>query len=201
MTSRSGEYFDRGLDFFAAMAGRLRADDWERATPCAGWNARDVLGHLASTVGVATSVMRGTKPAWPEVARPGDLVVGEPVEFWRGTAARAREVLRDADLEREMETPLGRTAGDDISIPVIDLYVHTWDLGAAVGTVIEIPDEVIAYAHDYVDPLPEDVVRGDDRAFALPAGAPAGATPTERFVAWTGRDPARWFPEADRPRA
>jgi hypothetical protein len=67
------------------------------------------------------SVMRGEQPTWPEVARPGDLVEGESVEFWRGTVVQARDVLRDADLAWEMETPLGRTVADDLSVPVIDL--------------------------------------------------------------------------------
>ena len=42
-------------------------------------------------------------------------------------------MLRTADLARVMETPLGRTVADDLAIPVIDLYVHAWDLGAAAG--------------------------------------------------------------------
>ena len=63
---------------------------------------------------------------WP---RPGDLVEGDPAEFWRGTVVQAREVLRNADLARVMETPLGRTVADDLSIPVIDLYVPSASMG------------------------------------------------------------------------
>jgi hypothetical protein len=85
-----------------------------------------------------------------------------------------------------METPLGRTVADDLAIPVIDLYVHAWDLGAAV----EIPADVIGFAHAYIDPLPDDMVRGEDRAFGPPIPVPADATPTDRFIAWTGRRPA-----------
>lgn len=69
---------------------------------------------------------------------------------------------------------------------MIDLYVHAWDLGAAVS-IDEIPADVIDFAHSYIDPLPEDVVRGDNRAFGPRAPVPVGATPTERFIAWTGR--------------
>ncbi|HEX5115659.1 MAG TPA: TIGR03086 family metal-binding protein [Pseudonocardiaceae bacterium] len=187
MSSRSGELFDQGLDFFAAAAARLRAEDWERPTPCAGWTARDVLGHLTMTAGYATGVMGGPQPTFPDVARPGDLVDGDPVEWWRATAERARDALRDADLDRAMETPLGRTVADDLAIPVIDLYVHAWDLGTVIGSDVEIPADLIDYAHGYVDPLPVDLVRGDGRAFALPVPVAATATPTERFIAWTGR--------------
>jgi hypothetical protein len=123
------------------------------------------------------------------VAPPGDLVEGDPVEFWRGTVVQARDVLRNADLARVVETPLGRTVADDLAIPVIDLYVHAWDLGFVAGVAVEIPADVIEYAHAYIDPLPEELVRGEDRAFAPQIRLPASATPTEAFIAWTGRRP------------
>lgn len=189
MSSRSGELFDQGLDFFTTIITQLSDDDWDRPTPCAGWTARDVLGHLATSANVAISTMQGQQPTWPDVARPGDLVDGDPAEFWRGTVARARDVLRTADLARVMETPLGRTVADDLSIPVIDLYVHAWDVGAAAGIAVEIPAGVIDYAHAYIDPLPDEIIRGDNRAFGPQTRVPATATPTERFIAWTGRRP------------
>ena len=187
MSSRSGELLDRGLDFFTAIITRLGEDDWERPTPCAGWTVRDVIGHLATSTNVGISTMQGRPPTWPDAARPGDLVEGDPAGFWRGTVARARDVLRDADLARVMETPLGRTVADDLAIPVIDLYVHAWDLGAAAGIAVEIPADVIDYAHAYIDPLPDEMIRGEGRAFGPQTRVPAGATPTEQFIAWTGR--------------
>jgi uncharacterized protein (TIGR03086 family) len=180
---------DQGLDFFATVITRLGEDDWERPTPCAGWTARDVLGHLATSMRVGISVMQGREPTWPDVARPGEIVEGDPAGFWRGVVVEVRDVLRNADLARVMETPLGRTVADDLSIPVIDLYVHAWDLGAAAGIAVEIPAGVIDFAHDYIDPLPDDMIRGDDRAFGPQIHLPASATPTERFIAWTGRRP------------
>jgi uncharacterized protein (TIGR03086 family) len=192
MSSQSGELLDQGLGFFTAIAIRLGDDDWERPTPCAGWTARDLLGHLATTISSAVSIMQNQPPTWPDAARPGDLVEGDPLEFWRDAVVPARDVLRNADLARVMETPLGRTVADDLSIPVIDLYVHAWDLGAAVSIAVDIPAGVIDYAHAYIDPLPDDMVRGEGRAFGPQTPVPAGATPTERFIAWTGRRPSQW---------
>ncbi|HEX5294885.1 MAG TPA: TIGR03086 family metal-binding protein [Streptosporangiaceae bacterium] len=188
MSSRSGELLDQGLDFVTGIIIRLGEPDWERPSPCAGWTARDVVGHLAATMGVAVSAMQGRPRAEPGVARPGDLVGGDPARFWRDTATGVRDVLRGADLGREMQTPLGHTVADDLAIPVMDLYVHAWDLGVVAGIGVEIPADVIDYAHAYLDPLPGDVVRGPGRAFGPQAPVPAGATATERFIAWTGRE-------------
>jgi uncharacterized protein (TIGR03086 family) len=187
MSSQSGELLDQGLDFVTGILTCLGEADWERPTPCAGWTARDVVGHLATTMGVAVSAMQGRPRADADVARPGDLVAGDPARFWRGTVTDVRDVLRDADLGRAMQTPLGHTVADDLAIPVMDLYVHAWDLGTVAGVGVEIPPAVIDYAHAYIDPLPGDVVRGAGRAFGPEAPVPAGATPTERFIAWTGR--------------
>ena len=187
MSNRSGELLDQGLDFFTSIVARLGEDDWGRPTPCAGWTARDLLGHLATSIRVGISLMQGRPPAFPDAARPGDLVEGDPVEFWRGTVGQARAVLRSADLTLAMETPLSQTVADALVIPVIDLYVHAWDLGAAAGIDVEIPADVTDYAHAYIDPLPDEVMRGEGRAFGPQTPVPAGATPTERFIAWTGR--------------
>lgn len=187
MSSRSGELLDQGLDFFTAVLTRLGDEDWELPTPCAGWTVRDLLGHLVTTIRVAISVMQDQQPTWPAMAHPGDLVEGDPVEFWCAAAAQTRDVLRDADLDRVMDTPLGQTVADDLSIPVIDLYVHAWDAGAAAGIAVEIPAGVIGYAHAYIDPLLPGLIRGQGRAFGPQTRPPASATPTEQFIAWTGR--------------
>jgi uncharacterized protein (TIGR03086 family) len=191
VSSRSGELLDQGLDFFTAIITRLGEDDWERPTPCAGWTARDVLGHLATSMRVGISVMHGREPTWPDATRPGELVEGDPVKFWRGTVVQVRDVLRNADLTRVMETPLGQTVADDLAIPVIDLYVHAWDLGVAADIAVEIPAGVIDYAHAYIDPLPGEMIRGANRAFGPQVRGPASATPTKRFIAWTGRRPSQ----------
>ena len=64
-----------------------------------------------------------------------------------------------------------------------------WDIGQAVGIAVEVPTEVIDFAHHHIDPFPADKVRGPGAAFGAEADPPADATPSEAFVAWTGRTP------------
>jgi hypothetical protein len=58
---------------------------------------------------------------------------------------------------------------------------------ATINLVLEVPGTVIAYVHDHLDQVPEEIIRGENRAFAPKAETPADATPTEEFLAWTGR--------------
>ena len=159
-------------------------------SPCAGWTALDVLGHLGSSIGFGVSLLRGEQPTFPEAPRPADLVTDEPVAYWTALAVEARDAVAGADLDLEMDTPMGkRTVANRLAFPAIDLYVHAWDVGKAAGLRVEIPPDAIEFAHRYIDPIPEDTVRGEKGAFGPVADAPADATATEQFIAWTGRSP------------
>jgi len=190
MGTNPGEVFAAGLDVFGAVADRLEPGDWDRPSPDEGWTALDVLGHLGTSVRMGISVLGGEQPTWPEVARPADLVEGDPADWWQALAAEARAALAGADLDLEMDTPMGpRTVGDRLAFPAIDLYVHAWDVATAAGFTVEVPESVITFSHAQIDPIPAEMVRGEQGAFGPEITPPADATPTEAFIAWTGRAP------------
>ena len=75
------------------------------------------------------------------------------------------------------------------SFPALDLYIHGWDIAKSGGIDLVIPAEAIEFAHAVIDPVPAERVR-NSRVFAAERPAPADATASEAFLAWTGRDPA-----------
>ena len=190
MAERSDVIFDRGLTVFGGVVDQLGSDDWDRPTVCDGWTALDVLGHLGSSIAMGVSLLRGQQPTWPQVSRPAENVEGEPAEYWQAISTEAAAALEGADLDLEMDTPMGRrTVADRLAFPAIDLYVHAWDVGHAAGIDVQIPDDVIEFSHGYIDPFPVDKVRGENGAFGAEVSPPPDATPTEAFIAWTGRSP------------
>lgn len=190
MTHPSAAHFSAGLDAFHVAVSQLEPDDWARPSPCEGWTALDVLGHLGSSIAMGVSLLRGEQPTFPQAEHPGDLVEGEPLAYWDAIAAEARAALAGADLDLVMETPMGpRTVADRLAFPAIDLYVHAWDIGFAAGVPVEIPQPVIDFAHAYIDPFPTEVVRGGAGAFGPEVQPPSDASATEAFIAWTGRAP------------
>ena len=192
MPERSDVIFDSGLDAFGAVVERIDASDWDRPSPCGGWTARDVLGHLGMSVNMGISMLQGEQPSRPEVDRPAAVVGEDPAAYWRTTAARARAALKGADLDVETDTPMGkRTVADRLAFPAVDLFVHAWDVGRAAGIDVEVPAEVIEFTHGHIDPIPVEMVRGANGAFGPEVEVPEDASPTEAFIAWTGRDP-RW---------
>lgn len=180
-----------GLELFTSVVDRFPTGGWERLTPCEGWRAVDVLGHVGAATRYGVALLRGGAPAWRPADVPGDAVVGDPAEWWRGLVEQADRLVREADLSRVVDSPAGRrSVGEGLAFPAIDLFVHGWDLGRSAGIDVEIPVEVIEFSHRVLDAFPESQLRGPT-VFGTEVTPPPGGTPTESFLAWTGRDP-RW---------
>ena len=182
--------FTDGLDLFDQVLQQVQPEQWDTPSPCAGWTVQDVLGHLGTSVELGAAFLSGARPNPPEADRPADLVQGDPVAWYRTRAEDARRALAGADLEQVVDTPMGpRRVVDRLAFPALDLYVHAWDLGAPLGIDVAVPQDVIDLGHASIDPFPVEMVRGEGGAFGPEVPAPEGATPTEAFIAWTGRTP------------
>lgn len=119
--------------FAGTLADRIRAvppDAWERPSPCAGWTARDVVGHMVEWMPAFLASIGEPLPVGPDVA-------GDPAAAWDHVAAEIQAVLDDPDrAAREFEhAHLGTdTVERAISkIMVGDVFVHAWDLARATG--------------------------------------------------------------------
>lgn len=178
-----------GIDFFDDIVRGVDAQSWTRPSPCARWTVTDVLGHVGSAVAFGTRLLRGEQPSWHPVDPPGQAVSGSPDAWWSAMADGAKSAVAGVDLAAEVDSGSGRRSiGQGLSFPAVDLFVHGWDIARSVGRDVRIPDEAIAFAHEMLDAFPTEQIRSP-RVFGDPAAAPDGATPTQRFIAWTGRDP------------
>lgn len=183
----------RGIEQFSSVVDRVPPDGWDNPTPCAGWRARDVLGHVGTATRFGNELLRGGNPSWEPSDPPGDAVEGEPAAWWAGLAADARAVVPTADLGAEVDSPAGRrSVAQGLSFPAVDLFVHAWDLGRSAGIEVDIPADAAEFARGLLDAMPPEQLRSPG-VFAPEVAVPPGAGATEAFLAWTGRDP-RWTP-------
>lgn len=159
-----------------------------RPTPCAGWDLADLTGHLLHWTPVLADVGRrtGTGPATdPDAAAP---MTGD----WPARLDAARDDL--VTVWSDPATWEGTvTMGERLPAAVIggmvlgELVVHGWDLGRAVGIDPQWPAEVLDATLTAVSAMAE---QGRGMGVFAPAVEPGpGATPIERIVALTGRDP------------
>jgi uncharacterized protein (TIGR03086 family) len=165
--------------------------DLDQPTPSRDWTVRQLLNHLIGTLQLGRALLEDTTP---EVAMgPGglpevDLLGGDPVKAYRLGVDGLLAAARPDTLTRMHATPLGDMPGAILSgFTTLDIAVHGWDLGAAIGRPVELDDTlasaVLAFA--------EQTISDDTRAPRIgPEVAVAATAPvTDRLVAYLGRTP------------
>jgi uncharacterized protein (TIGR03086 family) len=103
---------------------------WDNPSPCEGWVARDVVGHLVEWL---PAFFFGT---WDIDLPPGPSVDEDPVEAWEVVDGAIQAALDDPEIAgRERDTRMGRSTFEQ-TIDMIctnDILIHTWDLARATG--------------------------------------------------------------------
>lgn len=171
----------------AAVAG---VRDWSVPTPCAEWNATQVLQHAAGDqLGYAAAITGTGGPEFNPFAPSGSLA-GSPEAFLEPTLSAAAAAFATVPLDaREVPTPLPQGA---LPAPVaagaaaLDAAVHAWDIAVATGQesplTAELAAELMPVAEKLVEPL-----RGFAYAPALEAAEDGDAAGT--LLRYLGRDP------------
>ena len=137
----SDEAYRRGIDVMSEVVEQVPGDAWGRPSPCEGWRALDVLGHVGAATAMGLHILRGEAPdlGFGRQDPPGDAVRADPLLWWTGLAAPAREAVAEIDdlgLERVVDTPMGRrSVRDGLRFPAADLFLHAWDIAAATDAL------------------------------------------------------------------
>jgi uncharacterized protein (TIGR03086 family) len=177
--------YARVADGFGQRVREVPPGAWDRPTPCAGWVARDVVGHLVGWVpGFLSSFAGLDVPAVPA----GEV---DPVAAWLALDEQLRRWLADpAVAERRCDGPGGTTTvGAAIDQLVTnDVLVHTWDLARATGLDDRLdPDEVDGMV-EAMEPFDQQL-RASGHYGPRVAVHPT-ASAQDRLLAFLGRDPA-----------
>ena len=169
---------------------------YDGPSPCADYAVRDVVNHLA--FGLLLAHRSGARepwdPAWSGEDRTPYLV-GLPEEKWAQAcadeaAATARVWADPAAWAGEASmggTPMPAAAIG--SMMTAEFAVHAWDLAAATGRPVDVPDGLGAVVLDGVLAMAPSGREGG--WFAPEVVVPADASAFERALAASGRDP-RW---------
>ncbi|WP_406835535.1 TIGR03086 family metal-binding protein [Streptomyces sp. AHU1] len=177
------------------VVGLAENADWDRATPCAGWDLRRLVAHMtAQHLGFAAAARGAGREAahWRE---PRDM--GEPARVHEAAAATVLAAFAEPGVtEREFALPElggsfpGRQA---VRFHFVDYVVHAWDVAATLGTVLDLSADVLGAALATARRVPDDpAVRGPGNAFAPALDVPDGSGPLDETLRLLGREPDRW---------
>jgi len=156
----------------------VNATDLDGATPCDDWNVRDLLNHMLDTQRYFLSTARGESGSLPG-PNPPDLVGDDPVaSFDRMRSDVIDAFSRDGAIER---------TGPALGIAFADQLLHGWDLARSTGQDDTMPEGLPQAAYDTIHgQFTEEQRKG---VFKPEIAVGDDATPQQRLLAYTGRDP------------
>lgn len=147
---------------------------WDRQSPCAAWNARDVLEHVIGFHDVLLLRPLALKPDRPR---------GDPRRRWERTYHQLEKAFSQDLVDRAV-------LDADKLVPRLtqDVLVHTWDLARAVGADDALDPDWCGY---FLDRLPADLCAlNASGMFATPVVLDDETGTQSRLLARLGRDPS-----------
>lgn len=135
-------------DRYAAADSQLRSvmdmaagpTAWDSPSPCDGWSARDVVGHLIGTQTSFLSERAGLEPG----AAVDELLHSDPAAAWVRHADAVRNAVDDPDrMAVAFDGHFGPTTvgAAFLQFYVFDMMVHRWDLATTLGLPATLSDD------------------------------------------------------------
>jgi uncharacterized protein (TIGR03086 family) len=171
---------------FAELADSAGPDDWGNRSPVKEWTARGVVEHLIEWL---PGFLARTGTSLP----PVDL--NDPAAAWRQRSDDVQRLI-ETKGDLEFESPMfGRTtvAAAIDRFYTSDIWMHSWDLGRALGQHPDLGEERCAEAFAAMEPH-EEMLRKSGQ-FGTRVDVPADASAQDRLIGFIGRDPY-WEPGA-----
>ncbi|OLF08869.1 TIGR03086 family protein [Actinophytocola xinjiangensis] len=178
------------------IAGNVKPDQLGLPSPCPDWDVRAVVNHLMfwSAFRSELAARKESAPADDPVTEQTDFTAeGDWFEVLRTQLDRATQAWSEPGA-LDGDTGL---AGGSMPAPVIammmvgELVLHGWDLAAATGQRLDIDDATARAVYESTAAMAEQ--GRSYGAFGEEVPVPADASPLDRVLGLSGRDPS-WKP-------
>lgn len=165
----------------SAWAGAKVAgvNDLDASTPCEDWRVRDLLNHMLQTQRYFLGAARG-EDATPPGPNPPDTLSDDPAaDFDRMRSEIIDAFSREGVVEK---------TGPAVGVCFADSLLHGWDIARATGQDDTMPDGLAQAAYDFIHGRFTEEQRVG--VFKPEVAVPDDATPQQRLLGYTGRDPS-----------
>ncbi|MGB3736533.1 MAG: TIGR03086 family metal-binding protein [Ilumatobacter sp.] len=183
--SENLQSFVKGASMLRNVVNRVPADQWDSASCCEGWSARQVAGHITWGLETVASFAEGGGMAaeMPEADRAGS----DPAATVSAAVDTAIAAL-DQPRALQNDTPMGMPLDGFLTLMSVDTMTHAWDIADATGIEHGIDDASAAAAQQAIAPMAE-MMRAPGRFDDAVESSSDSAV--DQFVAFTGRTSVR----------
>jgi uncharacterized protein (TIGR03086 family) len=187
--------FHAGQREFTARVHAITEDQWTAATPDSEWSVADLVGHMVEEHRWAAPLVHGqdfqsaAKVVGGARSLPVDGGVGANLaQEWDEAATGSAEAFSaPGALDRDVELSRGATpVRTYLEEMIMDLTIHSWDLGQAIGYRDALADELVSPVYERVADAGDMSASG---YFKEPVDVPDDAPTIDKLVAATGRKP------------
>lgn len=169
---------------FSERVAEVSSDEWNNRSPCADWNARDIVRHLVEWIpSFYASNANLTFPTGPPVD-------DDPVGAWTTLRDAILEVLADPEVSsREFDSRAGKMSVEQSIAMIVtgDVLIHTWDLARAVGLDETLDATEVQRMYEGVQPF-DEILRSSGQ-FGARVDVPDSADVQTKLIAFMGRQP------------
>lgn len=182
-------FYFNALENMGRIFAGARASQLDGATPCEGWNTRDLMNHIVGGTVMFAHALDGEDMTGRTVT--GDIVGDDPASVFEGARKTAIDAWNaEGALERTTKIIVGEMpATIALRVALMEAVVHGWDLAKATDQPHGI-EPMIAMA--MLDGLRKTITpeqRGPGKFFEEEVAVPADAPIEEQLVAFLGRKP------------
>jgi uncharacterized protein (TIGR03086 family) len=129
------EALDRSRVEFRRVLAGVGHEHWELATPCEGWDVRELVNHVLGGNVRYTMLLHGAGADEMAATRAVDHIGDDALASFDKSASDVAAAFEESDaLERTVHHPAGDRSGFDLLwLRVAEWTVHAWDLARAIG--------------------------------------------------------------------
>jgi uncharacterized protein (TIGR03086 family) len=164
-------------------------DQWDRPTPCAEWNLRELVNHVVAGNFWVAPLLAGQTIEEVGTRYDGDVLGADPLEAYDRSAEEARiAALAPRAMAAPCAVSYGPVPGEVyVGHRLLDVVVHGWDIATASGQDVTLDPELVDQCLAVLEPQVDLLIASG--MFGEPTEVPAGATAEDRLLATLGRRP------------
>lgn len=163
------KFFKSNLATASKIISKVRNSDFNRPTPCAEWNVKQLAAHMLYELCWVADLVTGKTIKEVGDKYDGDLMGINLFNSWNNTANKAQDAVDNADLNSIAHLSFADVTNDYYIWQVGgELLIHAWDLSVGIEKPIKFKDEIASTFYKRIKPRSHELQRSGLFAAALP---------------------------------